>query len=220
MGVRHVWLLLASWSWERAAACKPCTYSRGEGEIIPLLACTGTCSGVVSRFAILTLCDMKAGDVIFVTDLGYDVHQAFTDTEGYMTWTAATNLPAGSVISGYPGSAEWTSVPTGGAGAGLLDFAVAGDSMVIGWGSDPGANNPVITYAMTMAVDWLADHTPVSNANQCHNPGNTPVTNLKDSGGVNVKYKGITLGSADDILLAVQDKNNWEYSANGMNNQR
>eukprot|EP00756_Hemistasia_phaeocysticola_P044227 Hpha_TRINITY_DN17845_c0_g1::TRINITY_DN17845_c0_g1_i1::g.177593::m.177593 len=209
MLTRCLWSLLLCSCWRLAAACVPCTYTAA-GEIVPILACTGICDTVDDRFALLLLCDAQQGRKIFVSDCGWkNPSSEFRTTEGFLVYELTTDLPAGSAITGYPTSANWPNVMTGGNNG----FAKDGEQLLIGWGDDP--TNPDFTYGIALGNDFQPDSSAVDDSGKSHVPPGIPTTYI-NALQVNQKYDGVIKGTAGSLLASVQDPANWATSTSGL----
>lgn len=145
------------------------------------------------QFAFVLLANISAGTQINFTDNGWLASGAFRTGEGTMTWTAPTDLCAGTIID--PGVSS-------------MQFATAGDQVLAYQGT---ASSPTFLYALNNegAGVWQADAT---NANtSALPPGLTNGTTAVALDEIdNAVYNGaVTSGTRASLLSAISNKANW-----------
>ncbi|MDJ0662853.1 MAG: lamin tail domain-containing protein [Crocosphaera sp.] len=145
------------------------------------------------EFAFVTLVDIVAGTEISFTDNGWQANGTFRDTEGTFTWTAGTDIAAGTVIN-----------PT----VSSVAFSASGDQIIAYQGD---SNNPTFIYALNSEGNpgvWQSDAT---SSNTSALP--TGLVNGETAVALdeidNAVYTGITSGTKEELLAAISDQSNW-----------
>ena len=148
------------------------------------------------EFAFIPLVDISAGTEINFTDNGWQADGTFRANEGKFTWTAPSNISAGTVIN-----------PT----ISSVLFSASGDQIIAYQGDD---SNPSFIYALNSEGNpgvWQSDSTS-SNTSALPTGlvnGETAVAlNEID----NAVYTGITTGTKEELLAAISDNSNWSGS--------
>ena len=148
------------------------------------------------EFAFTPLVDIGAGTEINFTDNGWQAAGTFRATEGTFTWTAPTDIAAGTIIN-----------PT----ISSILFSASGDQIIAYQGTD---TNPTFIYALNSEGNpgvWQSDSTS-SNTSALPTGlvnGETAVAlNEID----NAIYTGITSGTQAELLAAIGDNSNWSGS--------
>lgn len=144
------------------------------------------------EMAFVLLVDVGVGTQINFTDNGWLASNAFRTGEGTFTWTAATNLSAGTII--YP-------VISG------VVFSTSGDQILAYQGS---SSNPTLLYALNSegAGVWQADATSSNTSAlplELVNGTSAIALNEVD----NAVYSGITIGSQAQLLAEIGNPVNW-----------
>ncbi len=145
------------------------------------------------EFAFLPLVDITADTEITFTDNGWKADGTFRATEGTFTWTADTDITAGTLIN-----------PT----VSSVLFSASGDQIIAYQGDE---SNPSFIYALNSEGNpgvWQSDATS-SNTSALPTGlvnGETAVAlNEID----NAVYTGITTGTRAELLAAISDNSNW-----------
>ncbi len=148
------------------------------------------------EFAFTPLIDIGAGTEINFTDNGWQAAGTFRANEGTFTWTAPTDIAAGTIIN-----------PT----VSSIAFATGGDQIIAYQGN---SSNPTFIYALNSEGNpgiWQSDSTS-SNTSALPTGlinGETAVAlNEID----NAIYTGITSGTQAELLAAIGDNSNWSGS--------
>ncbi|MDJ0511731.1 MAG: ExeM/NucH family extracellular endonuclease [Crocosphaera sp.] len=148
------------------------------------------------QFAFLTLVDLTPGTEIQFTDNGWQAAGTFRANEGTFTWTASTNIAAGTVIN-----------PT----LSSVAFSASGDQIIAYQGED---SNPTFIYALNSEGNpgvWQSDAT---SSNTSALP--TGLVNGETAVALdeidNAIYTGITSGTKEELLTAISDQSNWSGS--------
>jgi hypothetical protein len=198
------------------------------GDIV-IIGFNGDGGGSLDKdFAVVTLANIPVGEVIYFTDRGISAgnfNNSFT-SEGTITYTVTTTIPAGTVIKfnvyagatpsavATPGSYGTTSVtgwtvtvpgngPWGGSGDQMLIYQ-AGPTFIFGF------NNSLV--ATGLVNGW---HTGTSTSINFSNipPGLTNGVNaIAFAGGAhidNLIYSGPKTGSKASLLAAITNTGNW-----------
>lgn len=159
-------------------------------------------------FVILT--DLAEGAEIKLTDNGVKADGTFRANEGVLTWAAAQNIPAGTVITIENAdtaepvtNTELGSVTVTDSG---FNLSGGGDQVIAYQGTEDA---PQFIYAVNnQGGDWQADAT---NSNASALP--TGLTNGVNAVAINeidnAAYAGVTAGSLTEILAAISDASNW-----------
>ncbi|NJM96234.1 MAG: ExeM/NucH family extracellular endonuclease [Phormidesmis sp. RL_2_1] len=145
------------------------------------------------ELAFVALVDLTTGTEINFTDNGWQASGSFRASEGTFTWTAPTDIAAGTVIN-----------PT----VSSIAFSADGDQIIAYQGA---ATSPVFLYALNSEGNpgiWQTDATssntsalPIGLVN-----GETAIAlNEID----NAIYTGPTSGSKAELLAAISDSSNW-----------
>lgn len=176
------------------------------------IAIIGYQSSGTDALAFVVLSPVAAGEVIRFTDSGWQASGAFRANEGGITYTAASALPAGTVVSriGPFDSSPW-GVDSTGLGSGGFALSTAGDQVLAFQG---GATAPAFVYAVN------ADDTGWSDATSSNTtaipPGLSAGTTAVNIGGPpeldNGYYNGTTLGTRAELLAAIGNPSNWVTS--------
>ncbi|NOT05188.1 MAG: ExeM/NucH family extracellular endonuclease [Anaerolineales bacterium] len=147
------------------------------------------------QLAFVLLVNIGSGTKINFTDNGWRNTNTFRTGEGTFTWTAATDLAAGTIV-----------VPT----ISSVAFSVTGDQILAYQGL---SSSPTFLYAVNSdgAGVWQADAT---SANTSALPlglvNGTSAVALNEID--NSKYSGITSGTKAQLLSAISNKANWAGS--------
>lgn len=161
------------------------------------LAVIGMNSDNPEAFAFVTLVDIPAGTEIKFTDNGWLAAGGFRGGEQTHTYTASTDLAAGTVVT------ITTDVP---------DFSNAGDQLLAYQGADDA---PSFIYALNNKGGglWQADAT--SSSTSALPPGLTDgVTAVALVEANNVVYSGTMRGSRAELLQGIGDRENWTRDNN------
>lgn len=144
------------------------------------------------QFAFVLLRDVGSGTQITFTDNGWRNTNVFRAGEGSFTWTASTNLAAGTVVR-----------PT----LSGVSFSADGDQILAYQGS---SSAPTFIYALNSegAGVWQSDAT---SANTSKLPsglvnGTSAIAHNEID---NAKYVGITSGTRAQLLAAIGNPANW-----------
>ena len=187
---------------------------------------------IPDEMTIVTLADIPSGEIIYITDLGWD-GSAFTTAglvEGAITWTTTTTVPAGTVMSytitgGSPavitgGITAYGTVTTVGWSGSNSAVTSGGDNWFVYQGSDYLTPTNWIfgwanwsTSSGTNPGEWSTNATISSTTS--HLPsgltlgvtaiGLTTVTYHAD----NMVYEGTRSGSKSSLLAAITNNPNW-----------
>jgi len=180
-------------------------------------------------FVLLTAID--ADTVINFTDKGYDATlDAFVTTEGVISWTPATALPAGTVITisnsgGFSAVNATTGAVLGAVSnvSGTFSLAAAGDSIFAFQGALEAAN---LIYGINFGDDVSSNPLDANGWNSLSLENDSNESNLPDvlnptlNGGIDASYgnptevdngyyNGITEGTPAEILAAIANPTNW-----------
>lgn len=142
-------------------------------------------------FAFVLLRNVGSGTSLTFTDNGWRSTGVFRTGEGSFTWTAATDLPAGTVVR-----------PT----VSSVAFSVSGDQILAHQGT---SGSPTFIYALNSeAIGWQADST---TSNDSALP--TGLVNGTSAVAIdeidNAIYAGPTSGTRAQLLAAISNKANW-----------
>jgi len=186
-------------------------------------------------FTFVILTDIDADTVISFTDKGYDATlDAFVTTEGVISWTPGTALPAGTVIT-ISNSGGFTAVnATTGAVLGTVSnvsgsfsLAAAGDSIFAFQGDITGTSADAgLIYGINFGDDVGSNPLGTNGFNTLALENDSNESNLPDelnpalNGGINASYgnpaeidngfyNGITEGTPAEILAAIANPVNW-----------
>jgi hypothetical protein len=192
------------------------------------LAVIGLNSDGPGTLVLLALTDLPSGAVVKITDhswTGTDFTNAIT-YDGVLTWTMASPLPAGAVVTftttslapaafsvstGSVSASGWTTTQQGAWGGNF------GDSVLIYQGA---ATSPTFLYAFTNRSDKLQRNS-VSGFYTTTNPNKSALpttlssglTALSRSGGNdhldNLCYTGPRTGTRATLLAAIGNHSNW-----------
>ncbi|WP_099239029.1 ExeM/NucH family extracellular endonuclease [Synechococcus sp. BDU 130192] len=145
------------------------------------------------EFAFVPLIDLGAGTEINFTDNGWQAAGTFRSNEGTFTWTALTDVDAGTIIN---------PVVSG------ISFSASGDQIIAYQGD---ASSPTFIYALNSEGNpgvWQSDST---NSNTSALP--TGLVNGETAVALdeidNAIYTGITTGTKAELLAAISNKSNW-----------
>ncbi|GGA29480.1 endonuclease/exonuclease/phosphatase family protein [Okeania sp. KiyG1] len=145
------------------------------------------------EFAFTPLVDIGAGTEINFTDNGWQADGTFRATEGTFTWTAPTDITAGTIIN-----------PT----ISSILFSASGDQIIAYQGD---SSNPTFIYALNSEGNpgvWQSNST---SSNTSALP--TGLVNGETAVALdeidNAIYTGITSGTQAELLAAISDNSNW-----------
>ncbi|MBN1965421.1 MAG: Ig-like domain-containing protein, partial [Anaerolineae bacterium] len=181
---------LAPWLWQIGQAqAVPTTLAPGDIAII------GLNFDDPDEFAFVLLRAVGSGTVINFTDNGWFAAGGFRTGEGTLTWTAATDLAAGTVIS---------------PGAGTMLFSVSGDQILAYQGP---AASPTFIYGLNNegAAVWQAEATS-SNTSALPTGLVNGTTAVALNEIDNAVYVGPTSGTQAALLAAISNPANWAGS--------
>ncbi len=147
------------------------------------------------QFAFVLLVNVGSGTQINFTDNGWRSTNVFRTGEGAFTWTAATNLAAGTIV-----------IPT----VSGVSFSTTGDQILAYQGT---SSAPTFLYAVNSegAGVWQADATSANTSARPSglvNGASAIALNEID----NAKYVGITTGTKAQLLAAIGTTANWTGS--------
>ncbi|MEM1171348.1 MAG: endonuclease/exonuclease/phosphatase family protein [Cyanobacteria bacterium P01_H01_bin.35] len=149
------------------------------------------------EFAFAPLVDIDAGTEINFTDNGWEAAGTFRATEGTFTWTAPTDIAAGTIIN-----------PT----ISSILFSASGDQIIAYQGD---SSNPTFIYALNSEGNpgvWQSDST---SSNTSALP--TGLVNGETAVALdeidNAIYTGITSGTQAELLAGIGDNSNWSGSS-------
>lgn len=146
------------------------------------------------ELAFVLLRNVGSGTQITFTDNGWRSTNTFRTGEGSFTWTAATDLPAGTVVK---------------PAASGVAFSTSGDQILAYQGS---SSSPTFLYALNSeGTAWQTDATD-SNTSKLPTGltnGNTAIAMTEIDNG---KYVGVTSGSKAVLLAAISNKANWSVN--------
>jgi hypothetical protein len=152
-------------------------------------------------FAFLVLVDIVAGSAIKFTDNGWQAAGSFRSGEGILTFTAATNLDAGTVIVYSENQLDFSS-------SGSFSLSSSGDQILVYQGDE---TSPQFIYGLNIegAAVWQSDAT---NTNSSALPSG--LSNGLSAVAVqefdNVKYNGSTqFPDPIQALVTISDPVNW-----------
>ncbi|MGK7902872.1 MAG: choice-of-anchor D domain-containing protein [Hormoscilla sp.] len=148
------------------------------------------------EFAFTPLIDIGAGTEIKFTDNGWQAAGTFRANEGTFTWTAPTDIAAGTIIN-----------PT----VSSILFSAAGDQIIAYQGD---SSNPTFIYALNSEGNpgvWQSDSTSASTSALPTGLVNGETAVALDEVD-NAIYTGITSGTQAELLAAIGDKSNWSGS--------
>jgi uncharacterized repeat protein (TIGR01451 family) len=163
-------------------------------------------------FAFVLLVDIDEGTEIRFTDAGWTADQEFFEGEGAVTYTAPTDLETGTVISygAYPDDFTVTVEGPFTREDGLA-FTMTGDQLFAFQGS---YESPTFLYGLNNQEDgWTPTH---QNAQTTYLPdqlidGYTAISfDRSEKNGV---YTGPLEGTPEELLAAISDPANWNYTS-------
>ncbi len=158
--------------------------------------------------AFVVLQPVAAGEIIRFTDSGWTTSGSFRANEGGIAFTATDTLTPGTVItrSSPFSSGEWTSSPSG-VGSGEIALSVSGDQIIVFQGN---ASSPDFVYAIHAGSSW---GNATSSNTTAIPTGLTDGSTAVCIGNVdNGYYSGSTQGTAQQLLSAIGNSNNWTTS--------
>ncbi len=179
-------LLAALFATSRSAQAAPTTLTAGDIAII------GFNFDDADQIAFVLLVNVGSGTQINFTDNGWRSNNTFRTGEGTFTWTAATDLPAGTIV-----------VP---AVSGVA-FSSTGDQVLAYQGS---SSAPTFLYAVNSegAGVWQSNATSAAtSALPLGLVNGTSAIALNEID--NAKYNGITSGTKAQLLAAISAPANW-----------
>ncbi|NEP89472.1 MAG: ExeM/NucH family extracellular endonuclease [Okeania sp. SIO2C2] len=148
------------------------------------------------EFAFTPLVDIGAGTEINFTDNGWQAAGSFRANEGTFTWTAPTDITAGTIIN-----------PT----VSSIAFSVDGDQIIAYQGD---SSNPTFIYGLNSQGNpgvWQSDSTsPNTSALPTGLVNGETAVALDEID--NAVYTGITSGTQAELLAALGDNSNWSGS--------
>lgn len=160
------------------------------------IAITGFNFDNPDEFAFVPFVDILAGTPINFTDNGWQASGTFRDTEGTFTWTAATDIAAGTVINPSLSS---------------VLFSASGDQILAYQGSE---TDPTFIYALNSEGNpgtWQPNATS-SNTSALPSGLINGETAIALDEIDNAIYAGMTSGTQSELLAAISDQSNWTGS--------
>jgi len=151
------------------------------------------------NFAFVVLVDMAKNEQLFFTDKGWQADNTWRGSEGLISWTAESEIKAGTVISITDVNASIGAVSGFG-----LKFSTLGDQLIAYQGTDTmiaGLNNEGAAIWQAEAVDTNTSALPQGLIN-----GEQAVALTEKD---NVYYTGVTIGEKTTLLAALNNKDNW-----------
>ena len=162
------------------------------------------------NFDVLLLRDIEAGTVIYFTDDAWiDSCQQFRGSEGFLEYTAARDLPAGSVVScpGKDGGNGFAKL------SGSFNPSGSGDNIIVYQGSK---EDPFFLYG----VGWARGSTvwEYAESSASYRSDKPPGLSLSESTIAslgtddNYRYKtsSATTGTLNELLVSIADPANWD----------
>ncbi|MCD4745089.1 MAG: lamin tail domain-containing protein, partial [Bacteroidales bacterium] len=158
------------------------------------IAIVGFAMDAPDEFTFVLLIDIESGTEINFTDNGWYASGSFRSTEQTITWTASSNLSAGTVI----------------ASNGLTGLSSSGDQILAYQGD---ASSPTFIYALNDEGSgvWQSDATS-SNTSALPSGltnGTTAVAIVENDNGY---YNGTTTGTKSELLASISNNTNWSTS--------
>lgn len=145
-------------------------------------------------FSFVALTSISAGETIYFTDNGWTEDDRFRANEGTYTWAAQENIAAGTIV---------TLSDVG------LYFSTSGDQILAYQGD---ASSPTFIAALNaQESSWQSDATSSSTSALPTGLSNG-ITAVAVGEIDNAVYTGITSGSKDALLAAINDASNWSGS--------
>jgi Ca2+-binding RTX toxin-like protein len=157
-------------------------------------------------FSFVSLVWIEAGTQITFADGGWLAAGGFRAGEGTTTWTAAADIPPGTVINSVANAAQFTST-------GSFDIAVSGDQVIAFTGSTASPN--VLFAVHSNAATWNTDATSAQTSA-------LPTGLVDDQTGIsvgafqNVRYSGVTVGTAAGLRATIQSIGLWTGGNTGI----
>ncbi|WP_447553452.1 ExeM/NucH family extracellular endonuclease [Vreelandella sp. EE22] len=170
-------------------------------------------SGSDKEFQFVALHGISEGAEITFTDSGW-MGDGFRANEGAVKWTApAGGVAPGTVISHTRDADQFSNANSPAVGTGSFNLSVSGDQVIAFVGED---TNPTFIYAIqTNSDEWQPTAT---NSNNSALPtglenGLTAVAVGQER---NAAFSGEGYGSADELLRAISNPENWTFERNEM----
>ncbi|MBW4643463.1 MAG: ExeM/NucH family extracellular endonuclease [Goleter apudmare HA4340-LM2] len=161
---------------------------------------------------LVVLVDIGSGTTFNITDNGWQSSGSFRTGEGILTYTAPTDIAAGTVLTWTNGS---NSNSPGFNSNNPSNFALnaSGDSLVIYTGA---LTSPTLIYALssgnwTNATSASTSAEPIAVNNGALVTGTTTVA--LTTNGTNGYYNGSTSGTQAELLAAISNSANWNTSS-------
>ena len=146
------------------------------------------------EFAFVLLVNITSGAEIKFTDNGWRATGVFRTGEGFLTWTAPSDLCAGTIVKPTPSP---------------MLFSTSGDQILAYQGAD---SSPIFIYALNSeGTGWQADATS-SNTSALPTGLTNGVTAVAIDEIDNGVYTGTTTGTRAALLALISDKANWTVS--------
>lgn len=162
---------------------------------------------------VVVLVDIGAGTTFNITDNGWQSSGSFRTGEGILTYTAPTDISAGTVLTWTNGSSN-NSPGFNSNSPSNFALNASGESLIIYTGT---LTNPTLIYALSSG-NWSPNSTSAStSAEPTTTNGGSLVTGLTSialtTNGTNGYYNGSTSGTQAEILAAISNPANWTTSA-------
>lgn len=151
------------------------------------------------NFAFVALVDIAENEQLFFTDKGWKADNSWRTGEGLISWTADSEISAGTVITITDNSASMGTV----SGAGL-EFSTLGDQLIAYQETD----TMIAALNNEGSVIWQADATNTNTSTLPEgltNGVHAVALAEKD----NVYYAGVTVGEKANLLAALNNSHNW-----------
>jgi predicted extracellular nuclease len=148
------------------------------------------------QFAFVLLTNVTAGTQVNFTDNGWLANGAFRTGEGTTTWTAPTDLCAGTIVD---------------PGVGTMQFSASGDQVLAYQGASAA---PVFIYALNNegAGVWQSDATSANTSALPSGLSNGATAVALDEIDNAVYNEVVTSGAKAALLAAISNKSNWNGS--------
>jgi hypothetical protein len=175
------------------------------------VAVVGFASDTPDAVSLVLLRNIEAGTEIRVTDNGWTNAGAFRSGEGVLVWQATEDLPAGTIVKIGAADTKTLTANYGSVTAtGSFNLAAGGDSVLVYQGSEA---TPRFLYALNNVTAGTWDSN-ASNSNTSALPpglvnGGTAIALVKQNNFAYDGAKGVTEGTAAELLSAISTAANW-----------
>ncbi|WP_447893778.1 ExeM/NucH family extracellular endonuclease [Vreelandella sp. GE22] len=170
-------------------------------------------SGSDKEFQFVALRGIAEGAEITFTDSGW-MGDGFRANEGAVKWTAPEGgVAPGTVVSHTRDADQFSDANSAAVGNGSFNLSVSGDQILAFVGED---TNPEFIYAVQTNSDEWQETSTNSNNSALPTGLENGLTAVAVGRERNAAFTGEGYGTADELLSAISNPDNWEFANSAM----